>query len=75
MSQSGTIIPHADGVFTELKSGEDFRQLGELTEDVRVRRHVLTIERNPKPTEDHQVCNQGDDVIQRLLTAFNKDRY
>ena len=75
MSQSGTIIPHADGVFSELKSGEDFRQLGELTEDVRVRRHVLNIEGYPKPTENHEVCHQGDDVTQRLLTVFYKDRF
>ena len=68
-------MSHAEGVCTELGSGEDVHQLGELTEDVGVRRHVLTVKGNPKSTEDHQVRNQGDDVVQRLLTAFDEDRF
>ena len=40
---------------------------------MKLRRYVVTVESYPEPTEDHQVRQQGDDVVQRLLTALDED--
>ena len=72
--QKGKRTLHTSSKVSELRGGEDVRQLGELTEDVRVRRDVFAVEGHPKSSEDHGVHQQGNDVVQRLLTAFDEDR-
>ena len=72
--QKRTRTLHTSRKGFELRGDEDVRQLGELTEDVRIRRDILAVERNPKSSEDHDVRQQVNDVVQRLLTAFDEDR-